>query len=139
MFMKYDWNSFNVIIYRLKGLCDNVDTLPEPFHDLEVCMSLRQPNTNQPLLLRVRRALGREAPYQMRYLGQPEVDIRRPTLVRSCMDCACSNGILDFLSEMGFRLEFEYIAKGNNAFKRNQLKLICIHSHGQATCFARDA
>lgn len=94
-----------------------MDTLPEPFHDLEVCMSLRQPNTNQPLHLRVRRALGREAPYQMRYLGQPEVDIRRPTLVRSCMDCACSNGILDFLSEMGFRLEFEYMAKGNNAFK----------------------
>lgn len=102
---------------RLKGLCDNVDTSPEPFHDLEVCMSLRQPNTNQPLLLRVRRALGRDAPFQMRYLGQPEVDIRRPTLVRSCMDCACTNGILEFLTEMGFRLEFEYIAKGNDLFE----------------------
>lgn len=124
------WNSFYIIIYRLKGLCDNVDTLPEPFHDLEVCMSLRQPNINQPLLLRVRRALGREAPYQMRYLGQPEIDIRRPTLVRSCMDCACSNGILDFLSEMGFRLEFEYIAKGKNTFMRSKLKLICILFHG---------
>lgn len=101
-----------LFIGRLKGLCDNVDTSPEPFHDLEVCMSLRQPNTNQPLLLRVRRALGRDAPFQMRYLGQPEVDIRRPTLVRSCMDCACTNGILEFLTEMGFRLEFEYIAKG---------------------------
>lgn len=80
-------------------------------------MSLRQPNTNQPLLLRVRRALGRDAPFQMRYLGQPEVDIRRPTLVRSCMDCACTNGILEFLTEMGFRLEFEYIAKGNDLFE----------------------
>jgi len=75
-------------------------------------MSLRQPNANQPLLLRVRRALGRDAPFQMRYLGNPEVDQRRPTLVRSCMDCACTNGILEFLTEMGFRLEFEYIAKG---------------------------
>lgn len=75
-------------------------------------MSLRQPNATQPLLLRVRRALSRDAPFQMRYLGQPEVDQRRPTLVRSCMDCACTNGILEFLTEMGFRLEFEYIAKG---------------------------
>lgn len=91
-----------------------MDTSPEPFHDLEVCMSLRQPNANQPLLLRVRRALGRDAPFQMRYLGNPEVDLRRPTLVRSCMDCACTNGILEFLTEMGFRLEFEYIAKGWN-------------------------
>lgn len=82
-------------------------------------MSLRQPNSPQPLLLRVRRALGRDAPFQMRYLGQPEVDMRRPTLVRSCMDCACTNGILDFLSEMGFRLEFEYIAKG---------KVACLHN-----------
>ncbi|KAH8281234.1 hypothetical protein KR018_000167 [Drosophila ironensis] len=111
------------LVHRLlKGLCDNVDTSPETFNDLEVCMSLRQPNSNQPLLLRVRRALGRDAPFQMRYLGQPEVDQRRPTLVRSCMDCACTNGILEFLTEMGFRLEFEYMAKGY-MFRKGRMKI----------------
>ncbi|BFG02555.1 mediator of RNA polymerase II transcription subunit 18 [Drosophila madeirensis] len=110
------------LMHRLKGLCDNVDTSPETFHDLEVCMSLRQPNSNQPLLLRVRRALGRDAPFQMRYLGQPEVDQRRPTLVRSCMDCACTSSILEFLTEMGFRLEFEYIAKGY-MFRKGRMKI----------------
>lgn len=32
------------LLHRLKGLCDNVDTGPEPFHDHEICLSLRAPN-----------------------------------------------------------------------------------------------
>lgn len=32
------------LLHRLKGLCDNVDTGPEPFHDHEICLSLRTPN-----------------------------------------------------------------------------------------------
>ncbi|SPP84623.1 blast:Mediator of RNA polymerase II transcription subunit 18 [Drosophila guanche] len=110
------------LMHRLKGLCDNVDTSPEAFHDMEVCMSLHQPNSNQPLLLRVRRALGRDAPFQIRYLGQPEVDQRRPTLVRSCIDCACTDSIMEFLTEMGFRIEFEYIAKGY-MFRKGRMKI----------------
>lgn len=31
-------------IYRLKGLCDNVDSGPEQFQDHEICFSLRIPN-----------------------------------------------------------------------------------------------
>lgn len=37
-------SSVEHLLHRLKGLCDNVDTGPEPFHDHEVCMSLRTPN-----------------------------------------------------------------------------------------------
>lgn len=32
------------LLHRLKGLCDNVDSGPEPFHDHEVCFSLQAPN-----------------------------------------------------------------------------------------------
>lgn len=32
------------LLHRLKGLCDNVDTGPEQFHDHEICLSLRAPN-----------------------------------------------------------------------------------------------
>ena len=28
-------------------------------------------------------------PWQLRYLGQPEIGEKRPTLVRSCYDIAC--------------------------------------------------
>lgn len=35
---------FVYVDLRLKGLCDNVDTGPESFHDHEICFSLRTPN-----------------------------------------------------------------------------------------------
>lgn len=31
------------LLHRLRGLCDNVDTGPEQFHDHEICLSLRAP------------------------------------------------------------------------------------------------
>lgn len=103
---------FIYLFHRLKGLCDNVDTSPETFHDLEVCLSLRQPNQQAPLLLRVRRALDKESPFQLRYTGQPELDRARPTLVRSSIDVGCTSTILEFLTELGCRLDFEYISRG---------------------------
>lgn len=30
--------------FRLRGLCDNVDTGPETFSDYEMCLSLKVPN-----------------------------------------------------------------------------------------------
>jgi mediator of RNA polymerase II transcription subunit 18 len=71
-----------------------VDSSPEQFADYEACFSLRaapQPTANQqqqpqPLQLRVRKAQennNEPTPYQLRYLGQPEIDLKRPTLVRS--------------------------------------------------------
>lgn len=33
------------LLHRLRGLCDNVDTGPEQFHDHEMCLSLRTPGS----------------------------------------------------------------------------------------------
>lgn len=33
-------SSVEVLLQRLRGLCDNVDTGPEPFHDHEMCFSI---------------------------------------------------------------------------------------------------
>lgn len=94
-----------VLLHRLRGLCDNVDSNPESFNDHELCYSLRLNNSNPPaaLPLRVRRALDvADAPYQLRYVGQQELgDKNRPTVVRSCIDMACSSTILEFLTELG--------------------------------------
>lgn len=63
-------------------------------------------------MLRVRRALDRDSPFQLRYIGQPELDRSRPTLVRSSIDVGCTSTILDFLTELGCRLDFEYVSRG---------------------------
>uniref|UniRef100_A0A0K8USZ5 Mediator of RNA polymerase II transcription subunit 18 n=1 Tax=Bactrocera latifrons TaxID=174628 RepID=A0A0K8USZ5_BACLA len=110
------------LIHRLRGLCDTVDASPEQFHDLEVCLSLRQPTQTAPLMLRVRRALDRDSPFQLRYIGQPELDRSRPTLVRSSIDVGCTSTILDFLTELGCRLDFEYVSRGY-IFRKGRMKI----------------
>lgn len=60
----------------------------------------------------------------MRYLGQSEIgDKNRATMVRSCIDVACSEKICDFLTEMGFKLSFTYVTKGY-LFKKGRMKVI---------------
>lgn len=78
----------------------------------------------QPLLLRVRRALDyQDMPWQLRYIGQPELgDKSRPTIVRSSLDIATSNTVVDFLTELGCRLDFEYIARGY-MFRKGRMKV----------------
>lgn len=110
------------LLHRLKGLCDNVDTGPEPFHDLEVCLSLRSQNHQAPLILRVRRSLDVDTAYQLRYIGQPEIDRARPTLVRSSIDVGCTSTVLEFLTELGCRLDFEYISRGY-MFRKGRMKI----------------
>ena len=40
---------------------------------------------------------------QLRYVGQPEMS-QKATIVRSCYDIACSNNVVEFLTELGCRL-----------------------------------
>lgn len=40
-----------VLLHRLRGLCDNVDAGPETFDDQEVCFILRDPNQQVMLYL----------------------------------------------------------------------------------------
>lgn len=76
-------------------------------------------------MLRVRQDLERkDYPWHLRYLGQPEIgDKTRATLVRSCIDVACSNNVCKFLTEMGFKKDYEFYSKGY-MFKKGRLKVI---------------
>ena len=114
-----------VLLHRLRGLCDNVDDGPETFYDHEMCFNLcMNQSGNTMVALRVRRALDvAEAPWQLRYIGQQEIgDTNRPTIVRSCIDVACSSTIVEFLTELGCRLDFEYIARGY-MFRKGRMKI----------------
>lgn len=119
-------SAVEVLLHRLRGLCDNVDTGPEKFHDHEICFSMRQ-NMPAPLSLRVRRALDSlDMPFQLRYIGQPELgplgEKSRPTIVRSSYDIGCGSSIIDFLQELGCRMDFEYIASGY-MFRKGRMKI----------------
>uniref|UniRef100_A0A336LHT4 Mediator of RNA polymerase II transcription subunit 18 n=2 Tax=Culicoides sonorensis TaxID=179676 RepID=A0A336LHT4_CULSO len=112
------------LLHRLRGLCDNVESGPENFSDYEVCFVLPLPNQQVPLSLRVRRAVDHDVPYQLRYLGQSEgqADRNRPTLVRNCIDIACTASIVEFLTELGFRIDFEYRIAGY-MFRKGRMKI----------------
>lgn len=119
--------SVETLLHRLRGLCDNVDTGPESFYDMEMCFSLR--GNSNPMFLRVRRAMeypmSQEMPYQLRYIGEPELgtgDKSRPTIVRSSIDVAVTPSILEYLTELGARLEFEYAARGY-MFRKGRMKI----------------
>lgn len=74
-------------------------------------------------MLRVRKALDCDAPYQLRYVGQPELgDRTRPTLVRSSLDIACTSTIIEFLTEMGCRVDFEFVNRGY-MFRKGRMKI----------------
>lgn len=95
----------------------------------------RGPPPDQPLSLRVRRALDYpDMPWQLRYIGQSELgDKSRPTIVRNSIDIATSNTVVDFLTELGCRLDFEYIARGY-MFRKGRMKITVskIFKMGQA-------
>jgi len=114
--------SLEVLNHRLKGLCDNVDAGHQTFHEKEMVFTIRGASTI-PLTLRVRHSLDPSinVPWQIRYCGQPEVG-NRPTVVRSCYDIACSNNIVDFLTELGCRLEFEFVSKGY-IYRKGRIKV----------------
>lgn len=106
-----------VLLHRLRGLCDSADTSPALFNDYEAVYQLK--NTTQQsqyILFRIRQSLSHpDAPCHIRYLGQAEIglaDKNRHTLVRACYDVACSNNVREFLNELGFKLDHEYVAKG---------------------------
>ncbi|GFN76131.1 mediator of RNA polymerase ii transcription subunit 18 [Plakobranchus ocellatus] len=108
----------DTLLHRLRGLCDNAESSFEMFNDYEAVYTLRNSSTtqqNDPFLFRVRRALDHpDAADHIRYLGNAEIGLgdRRPTLVRACLDVACSKNVREFLTEMGFRMDHDYVARG---------------------------
>ncbi|XP_028675297.1 mediator of RNA polymerase II transcription subunit 18 [Erpetoichthys calabaricus] len=114
--------SLESLLHRLRGLCDNME--PDTFVDHEMVFLLKG-QQGSPFILRARHSLDRpNAPWHLRYLGQPEVgDKSRHALVRNCVDVAVSHNLTEFLSEMGFRMDHEFVAKGH-IFRKGALKVV---------------
>lgn len=116
-------SSCEVLLHRLRGLCDNADEPSETFHDYEMVFQTRG-STGTPLVLRARQALDHpKMPWHLRYVGQSEVgDKNRATMVRTCIDVGTSNNVVAFLNELGFRLDYEFVMKGF-MFRKGRMKV----------------
>ncbi|KAL5006203.1 hypothetical protein ScPMuIL_015009 [Solemya velum] len=105
--------SRDVLLHRLQGLCDNAEGMPQKFQDHEMVFMMRGNTPQQIISFRVRHSLHQRQNWVLRYTGQTEIgDKNRQTLVRTCCDVATSDNVVQFLNEMGFRLDNEFIAKG---------------------------
>ncbi|XP_053560750.1 mediator of RNA polymerase II transcription subunit 18 [Bombina bombina] len=108
------------LLHRLRGLCDSAE---ETFSDHESVYLLKGQQAS-PFVLRARRSLDRPgAPWHLRYLGQPESgDRSRHALVRNCVDISTSEVLPEFLQEMGFRMDHEFVARGH-MFRKGAMKV----------------
>ena len=89
---------------------------PETFMDHELVYLLKGQQGN-PFILRARHSLSHPAvPWHLRYLGQPEVGDKS-------LDVSASHSLPDFLNEMGFRMDHEFVANGH-VFRRGALKVV---------------
>ncbi|XP_041510561.1 mediator of RNA polymerase II transcription subunit 18-like [Microtus oregoni] len=115
-------HSLESLIHCLRGLCDNME--PETFLDQEMVFLLKGQQAS-PFVLRARCSMDRAgAPWHLCYLGQPEMgDKNRHALVRNCVDIATSENLTDFLMEMGFRMDHEFVTKGH-LFRKSIMKIV---------------
>lgn len=117
-------DSCEALLHKLRGFCDNADSPPETFHDHEMVYTIRSASGSSTSL-RVRKSLDHNSnPYHLRYLGQQELgDKSRATIVRNCIDCSTSNNCVQFLIDMGFKLDYEFVLKGY-MFRKGRMKVI---------------
>ncbi|XP_045174881.1 mediator of RNA polymerase II transcription subunit 18-like [Mercenaria mercenaria] len=105
--------SKDYLINRLRGLCDNSDSPPGTFQDHEMVFQMKGNPQQQPVNVHLRHSLTETECWHLRYVGTAEIgDKSRHTLVRSCVDMGVSDSIVKYLNEIGFKLEYEFVAKG---------------------------
>lgn len=116
-------DSVEILLHRLRGMSDNSEDGLVKFKEHEMVYSMREPNNSGTVSIRLRRSLMvPNQPWTMCYLGLPELgDRSRPTTVRTCIEVNCTPNVCAFLSELGFRVEFEYVAQGWK-FRKNRLR-----------------
>jgi mediator of RNA polymerase II transcription subunit 18 len=120
--------SVNLLNDRLKGLTNQS---PVKVEDHELVFSSTSGPGCAPVKLHLRRSLNIPQPQQiwlLRYIGAPEPDLNKtcPVLVRKTVDTlATSNDLMQFLREIGFRLDYEYVMEGHVYTKGRMKVTVC--------------
>ena len=115
--------SVGIILHRLRGMSDNTEESSIKYEEHELVYSMRESNNTGIVSVRVRKSLlTPEQPPTLCYLGHPELgDKGRPTTVRTCVEVNCTQNVCNFLHELGFRVEYEFVSKGW-LFRKNRIK-----------------
>lgn len=116
-------DSVDILLHRLRGMSDNSEDGLVRFKDHVMVYSMKDPNSSSVVSLRLKRSISSpNHSWTMCYLGHPELgDRSRPTTVRACIEVNCTPNVCSFVTELGFRLEYEYIASGCK-FRKNKLR-----------------
>uniref|UniRef100_A0AC34RBC3 Mediator of RNA polymerase II transcription subunit 18 n=1 Tax=Panagrolaimus sp. JU765 TaxID=591449 RepID=A0AC34RBC3_9BILA len=101
------------LLERLRGVCDPHSTYFDE-HEL-VCGLRTTESANMQLHLRRRLDTGIDVPnnvWHCRYIGPPQSE-KLPAICRSAIDSLvyCPE-MMDFIKNMGLRMEYEYVARG---------------------------
>lgn len=129
-------DSVDILLHRLKGMCDNSEEGLTRFEEHEIVYTMRggpMPQSNI-VSVRVRKQLNSpEKPYTLSYLGNPEIGDRNSlTTVRTCVEANCGQNVCTFLQELGFIVDFDYIKQGW-LFRKNRIKAtvskVCRFTH----------
>lgn len=116
-------DSVEILLHRLRGMCDNSEEGLTKFKEHEMIYSMREGNNTVPVSVRVRKQLNTlDQLCTLCYLGNPEVgDRNRPTTVRTCVEVNCTQNVSTFLQELGFTIDYEFVSQGW-LFRKNRLK-----------------
>lgn len=116
-------DSVDILLHRLRGICDNSEEGLVRFKKHEIIYSMREGTSPTTVSVRVRRQLlATDQPWTITYLGNPEIgDKSRPSTVRTFVEVNCTPNVCIFLQELGFTADFEFISQGW-VFKKNRLK-----------------
>lgn len=136
----------DVLLHRLRGLCDQLEPLHgtidahmppvqahhreghsvQPFHEHEQVLVMKQTMHGPPTTLRVRRSLDpahAHTPHHLRYLGTTESEKTKSVSTRQYIDVCTSDTVIPVLEYMGFRLDHEFVVKGN-LFRKGRMKIV---------------
>jgi len=140
--------SVDVLLHRLRGLCDQLEPLQgtvdahpmsaslaahreghavQPFHEHEQIYSMKTNAHGAPTQLRVRRSLDprhQSAPYHLRYLGTSENEKAKSVMTRQYISVMCNDAVVPVIEQgMGFRFDYELVLKGF-LFRKGKMKVI---------------
>lgn len=118
-------DSVDILLHRLKGMCDSSEEGLMRFKEHEINYSMRNAGTPNAstVSVRVKKQLhAPDQPHILSYLGNPEVGDRNwQTTVRTFVEANCTQNVCSFLQELGFMVEFEFVSQGW-LFRKNRIK-----------------
>lgn len=124
--------SIDILLHRLKGICDNSEEGGIKFKEHEMVYSMKAgtSNYNNPaangnnsniVSVRIRKQLlNPDQPATLCYIGYPEAREKNLTTIRTCLESSCTQNVCTFIEALGFKLDFDFLKQGW-LFKKNKI------------------